>query len=136
MKRQPVDPHLFTEETEPRLVGGRHRQTGRVVFPLPRDDAYEALPLPRTGRVWSYTVQRFAPKSPPYAGLQPFEPFAVGYVELPGALLVESRLTDVAFNKLAIGMPVELAVVPLRTASDGTIITTFAFRPAEVAARG
>ena len=135
MKRQPVDPSLFTEEAEPRLVGGRHRQSGRVVFPLPRDEEYEPLPLPRSGRLWSYTVQRFAPKSPPYAGPQPFEPLAVGYVELPGALVVESRLAEVAFEKLAIGMPVELAIVPLRTDPDGTTVMTFAFRPAETASR-
>jgi uncharacterized OB-fold protein len=136
MKRQPVDARLFTEEAEPRLVAGRHRQSGRIVFPLPQDEAYAPLPLPRRGTLWSYTVQRFAPKSPPYAGPQPFEPYAVGYVELPGALLVESRLDGVAFDELAIGMPLELALVPLRTEPDGTTITTYAFRPAEAWARG
>jgi uncharacterized OB-fold protein len=135
MKRQPVDPNLFTEEAEPRLVGGRHRQTGHLAFPLPRDEEYEPLPLPRSGRLWSYTVQRFAPKSPPYAGPQPFEPFAVGYVELPGALIVESRLADVAFDELEIGMPVEFTLVPLRTTADGTTVVTFAFRPARGANR-
>ena len=27
-------------------------------------------------------------------------------------------------------MPVELAIVPLRTDPDGTVVTTYAFRPA------
>ena len=131
MKRRPIDPGVFTDEAEPRLVGGRHRVNGRLVFPLPADaESYAPELLPRNGRLWSYTVQRFAPKSPPYAGPQPFAPFAVGYVELPGALIVEAPLTGVAFGDLAVGMPVELAIVPLRTEPDGTVVTTYAFRPA------
>jgi len=131
MKRRPIDPGVFTDDAEPRLVAGRHRVSGRLVFPLPSDaETYAPALLPRNGYLWSYTVQRFAPKSPPYAGPQPFAPFAVGYVELPGALIVEAPLTDVAFTDLAIGMPVELAIVPLRTDPDGTVVTTYAFRPA------
>jgi uncharacterized OB-fold protein len=136
MKRQPVDPSVWTDGAEPRLVGGRHKADGRLVFPLPPDAGnYAPELLPRHGRLWSYTVQRFAPKSPPYMGPQPFEPFAVGYVELPGALIVETRLTDVEFEDLAVGMPVELAIVPLRTDADGTVVTTYAFRPSESARR-
>jgi len=123
---------LFADGSIPRLVGGRHRASGRIVFPLPADrDTFEPHVLAQAGRLWSYTVQRFAPKSPPYAGSQPFEPFAVGYVELPGEVIVESRLTGVAFEDLRVGMPVELAVVPLRTDPDGTTVVTYAFRPAQ-----
>ena len=91
----------------------------------------ESLELSPHGTVWGFTVQRFAPKAPPYVVPDGgFVPFAVGYVELPGALIVEAPLTDVAFTDLAIGMPVELAIVPLRTDPDGTVVTTYAFRPA------
>lgn len=100
------------------------------MFPLPADrESFEPCVLPQAGRLWSYTVQRFAPKSPPYAGAQPFEPFAVGYVELPGTVIVESRLTGVAFEDLRVGMPVELTVVPLRNDPDGTTVVTYAFQP-------
>lgn len=85
--------------------------------------------LPREGVLWSYTVQRFAPKSPPYAGPVPFESFAVGYVEIAGMLIVESRLTGVPFERLRIGMPLQVAIIPLRTDPDGTVVTTFAFQP-------
>jgi uncharacterized OB-fold protein len=127
---RPVDAGLFADGPAPRLVGGRHRATGRIVFPMPADpDSFEPCVLPTRGRLWSYTIQRFAPKSPPYGGAQPFEPFAVGYVELPDAVIVESRLTDVDFAELAVGMAVELTTTPLRTDPDGTVVTTFAFRP-------
>jgi uncharacterized protein len=134
MNGRPVAPGLLAEDSPPRLIGGRHRRSGRMVFPMPADiEAYEAVPLPRTGTLWSYTVQRFEPKRPPYEGASPFEPFAVGYVELPKAVIVESRLTEVKFDALRIGMPMELVTMPLRTDPDGTTVLTFAFRPEQSA---
>lgn len=126
---RPIAAGLFTTGAEPRLYAGRHRGTGRIVFPPPADATdFEEILLPRTGKLWSYTVQRFQPKTP-YAGPAEFEPYAVGYVELPGAVIVEARLTGVAFDRLAIGMPMELVVVPFRTDPDGTVVTTYAFKP-------
>lgn len=111
-------------------MAGRHRASGRLAFPAPRaDDAYEPSPLPSRGTLWSYTVQRIAPKSPPYRGTTPFAPFAVGYVELPDALIVESRLVDVEFERLRIGMPMELTSLPLYRDADGADVLTYAFRP-------
>lgn len=123
---------LLTDEQSPRLIGGRDRDTGRIVFPMPvGHDAgrFDPVPLGREGRIWSWTVQRFAPKSPPYLGNEPFEPFAMGYVELPGEVIVETRLTGFAFDALACDLPVRLTTIPLGTASDGTMINTYAFEP-------
>ena len=52
--------------------------------------------LPRRGRLWAWTTQDFPPPSPPYAGPtgKDFVPFGVGYVELPGEVKVETRLTE------------------------------------------
>jgi len=130
MAARPIAPNLFTPGPSPRLIGGRQRASGRLVFPLPEDaEGYERVELPARGGLWSYTVQRFAPKSPPYRGQEPFQPFAVGYVELPGALIVESRLTEVDFEALRVGMPMELTTLELRRDPDGTAILTYAFRP-------
>lgn len=114
---------LFTTGPEPRLIGGRDRETGRIVFPCPDGDRHDPVELPRKGRIWSWTVQRFRPKSPPYAGPAEFEPFAVGYVELPDAVIVETPLTGIAFDALAIGMEVETVLVPLTDASGRTVLT-------------
>jgi uncharacterized OB-fold protein len=66
------------------------------------------LALSASGVLWSWTVQRHPPKSPPYepppAG---FAPFAVGYVELPEGVRVAAVL-DVELPTLAIGMPLLL----------------------------
>jgi len=108
-----IAPGLFTEEPQPRLIGGRNRATGRIVFPCPPGKDYEPHPLGREGTLWSYTIQRYRPKSPPYAGPEAFEPWPVAYVELPGELIVEARLVNVDFAEIRIGMALELAFVLL-----------------------
>ena len=129
VNERPIAADLFNIAPELRLIGGRNRKSGRIVFPLPSDrDSFEALELPHRGLLWSYTVQRFEPKSPPYQAFEPFQPFAVGYVELAGVLIVESRLIDVRFEELHIGMPMELTTFPLRKDEQGAILM-FAFRP-------
>ena len=66
--------------------------------------------LARRGRLWAWTTQDFPPPSPPYAGPtgSDFVPFGVGYVELPGEVKVETRLTESDPDVLAPGMEMEL----------------------------
>jgi uncharacterized OB-fold protein len=118
---------------EPRLIGSACNACGTVTFPrqgsCPRctsEDVRERL-LGRRGTLWTWTVQCFEPKSPPYAGGGDFEPYAVGYVELPGEVRVEARLTDVDRERLEIGTPMELTLIP---APGDSGALTFAFRPA------
>ena len=88
--------------------------------------------LARRGTLWAWTTQDFPPPSPPYAGPtgKEFVPFAVGYVELPGEVKVETRLTERDPDVLAHGMQMELVIVPFRTDDDGNDVVTFAFAPA------
>src|SRR3984957_1367338 len=118
----------------PHLLGGRRRRDGRIVFPLPRgaeSELYEPVTLDSTGKLWSFTIQRFRPKSPPYTGADDeatFEPFAVGYVELANQVIVESRIEVDNFARLKIGMPMRLELVQFHRA-DGTTVSSYAFRP-------
>ena len=131
---RPIAEGLFTEGPEPRLIGARRRSDGRIVFPAPggaEAQNYERVELSPTGSLWSYTVQRFRPKSPPYAGAddeKTFKPFAVGYVELPGQVIVESRLAVDEFSRLRVGKPMGLTLSPFRK-DDGQEVVTFAFKP-------
>jgi uncharacterized protein len=125
-----IAPDILTDETPPRLIGGRHRESERIVFPCPEGDDWARQPLQRSGRLWSYTVQRFRPKSPPYAGPETFVPWAVGYVELPGETIVEARIVDVPLDRIEIGMPLELTLVPLDPAAAEPILI-HAFGPVE-----
>lgn len=131
---RPIADGILTDEQPPRLIGGRDRETGRIVFPMPagmEGERFDPTPLARDGTIWTWTIQRFPPKSPPYAGPQPFEPFAVAYVELPGEVIVEGRLTGFAFEDLACGLPVSLTTLPFGQAADGTPAHTYAFEPAQ-----
>ncbi len=117
---------LLTHGAAPALIGGRDRSTGRIVFPCPADaERFEAVELPREGRIWSWTVQRFRPKSPPYTGPEAFEPYAIAYVELLGATIVETRLAGFAFDALKVGLPCQLVT------EDFAGKRSYAFGPAE-----
>jgi hypothetical protein len=133
---QPIAANLFEETPDGvYLCAGRNRADGRLVFPLPAGDfdaRFERVRLGRIGRLWSWTVQRFRPKSPPYAGADDaatFKPFAVGYVELPGELIVESRLLIDDFAALELGLPMELVVEPFSRSAQGDVLATYAFQP-------
>jgi len=123
----PIAADLFVvDEGQPALLGGRDRETGRIVFPLPVDRArFDQVVLPREGTIWSWTVQRFRPKSPPYAGPDDFAPYAIAYVELPDAVIVETRLTGFDLSALKVGLPCRLVVEPFAGRAG------FAFAPAE-----
>ena len=140
MAQVPIAEGVFTwPSTEPQLIGDRCGACGMVAFPkqgaCPRcasTDVREHL-LARRGRLWAWTTQSFAPPSPPYSGPSgdAFVPFGVGYVELPGEVKVETRLTETDPERLAHGMEMELVVVPFRTDEHGNEVVTFAFRPIE-----
>ena len=69
----------------------------------------ESLELSPHGTVWGFTVQRFAPKAPPYVVPDGgFVPFAVGYVELPERLRVAAVLDFADLGAIRIGAPVRI----------------------------
>lgn len=129
---RPIADGLFTDESPPRLIGGRNRATGRIVFPCPSSTEFEPYPLKREGTLWSYTIQRYRPKSPPYTGPEAFKPWPVAYVKLEGETMVEARLANVEFDDISIGMKVEMAPIPLDPdVADSPYIP--AFQPAGAA---
>jgi uncharacterized protein len=117
----------------PQLIGSRCRACGTITFPRQSScqacmsvDVEEHL-LARRGTLWTWTIQCFPPKSPPYAGsADDFEPYGVGYVELDGEVRVEALLTESDPERLAIGMEMELTLIPAPGRSDAV---TFAFKP-------
>jgi uncharacterized OB-fold protein len=135
MARVPIAEGVFTwPSDDPQLLGSRCTGCGIVTFPVqascPGCASTEMAerPLPRRGRLWAWTTQEFPPPSP-YTGPSgdAFVPFGVGYVELPGEVRVEARLTET--SGLRIGMDMELVLVPFRTDAEGNEVVTFAFRP-------
>jgi uncharacterized OB-fold protein len=136
MPADPVADGLFAGPADaPELIGSQCRRCRTVAFPrqgscaaCTSSDVRERR-LARRGTLWTWTIQCFPPKSPPYAGgADDFEPYGVGYVELPGEVRVEARLTEADPARLQIGMPMEVVLV---AAPAGNGALTYAFRPVE-----
>jgi uncharacterized OB-fold protein len=127
------------DDGRPTLIGSRCTNCGNHMFPRQRGcpkcmfDEQEDVALARRGTLWTWTVQAFPPKAPPYLGPvgDDFVPYGVGYVELPGQLRVEARLTESDPARLRIGMEMELVLVPLCTGDDGATVVTYAFAPVD-----
>lgn len=136
MTAEPIDPEIMElAEGGVRLLGGRCAACGEFTFPR-RDscpscgaDGVEPVRLADRGVLWSWTIQRFPPPSPPYVGADgDFTPFGLGYVELPGEVIVETRLTESDPARLSIGMPMRLIGIEVPAETGDTAIT-FAFGP-------
>lgn len=135
----PVAEEIFTWPSDaPQLIGTHFPESGVTTFPqstaCPKTASQngERVLLPRRGTLWSWTIQGFLPKSPPYAGketLQSFKPYGVGYVQLADEVIVESRLTTADPAQLKIGMEMELVIIPYSTDDEGNELITYAFAP-------
>jgi uncharacterized protein len=108
-------PNALTVEVDGRrhLAGARCTACATHSFPVQLacsrcGAATEMVPLPTDGRVWSWTVQRLAPKAP-FAVEGEFEAFAVAYVDLH-SVKVESKLAGRPAATWEIGEPVHLVV--------------------------
>ena len=85
------------------------------------------------GTLWTWTIQSFMPKTPYHTDETPetFAPYGVGYVELASGRKVGSRLRENTPDKLQIGMPMKLEIIPMRKDDDGADLVTFQFCSAE-----
>ena len=135
----PIAEGLFTWPAEnPALLGSRCNNCGTATSPAAKscmacssqDVVIEELP--GRGTLWTWTVQQFMPKTPYKSNETPetFKPYGVGYLELPGGVRVEGRLTENDPAKLRIGMEMDVVFEPYRTDENGDEVISFFFRPA------
>ena len=121
----------FTTTDQPSLVGARCSTCGTYLFPPtavfcpnPACDGtdLERVELSRTGTIWSYTINHYAPP-PPAVSPDPYEPYGVAAVELArDQLVVLGKIADGAdLDALTVGMPVELVVEPVIPGSDEVV---------------
>lgn len=136
----PIAEGLFTwPANNPALLCSRCDHCGIASFPSAEScmacsgQAVTIEELPGKGTLWTWTVQQFMPKTPYNSGETPetFKPYGVGYVELPGGLRVEGRLTENDPEKLRIGMPMDVVFAPYRTEENGDEVINFFFAPAQ-----
>ena len=130
--QKPIADNLFTWPSDsPKLIGSKDTETGRYFFPAKNSNQHEKVELSNKGKLWTWTVQRFLPKTPYIEHVAPedFKPYAVGYIELPGEIMVESRLVGIDPEELEIGMEMELTIEPFVKNEEGEELLIFAFKP-------
>ena len=130
--QKPIADNLFTRPSDsPKLIVSKDTETGRYFFPAKNSNHHEKVELSNKGKLWTWTVQRFLPKTPYIEQVAPedFKPYAVGYIELPGEIMVESRLVGIDPKELEIGMEMELTIEPFVKNEEGEELLIFAFKP-------
>ncbi len=142
--RVPAIEGWFTMGAEPRLLGLRDPGSGSVFFP--KDVAISAAPghagaeleevaLSRTGRLWSYTTNHYAPPDP-YVAPDPFVPYTVAAVELAAErMVVLGQLAPgVDPESLELGMEMELVLDALYE-DDESEVVVWKWKPVAAEAR-
>jgi len=119
--RVPAVEGWFATDGAPHLIGSQCRACGTKFFPR-RDGAcadpacrgreFDDVALSRTGKVWSYTENRYQPPPPYVATTDPFEPYLIAAVELDDEKIVVMGqvVAGVTLDDLAVGQEMELAV--------------------------
>jgi uncharacterized OB-fold protein len=129
----------FTIDDEPVLLGNRCTTCATVYFPKAslfcpnpacEGTEFEAVPLSRFGRIWSYTDAQYQPP-PPYVPLPgDYVPFAIAAVELEAEQMVVLGQVARGYGvaDLSVGQRVELVVEELYADDDHDYVV-YKWRP-------
>ncbi len=129
-KKVPIIEGLFTwPSDDPRLIASRCKKCGTLGFPKApfcsnpdcekEKENIEEILLSNKGKIWSWTVARYPPPAP--FKYEPFEPFAIGMVDLPEGLRVYGIITST--ENLRIGMDVTMVVNKLYEDEENEYVT-------------
>jgi uncharacterized OB-fold protein len=122
---------LKKEDGTPRLLTSKCQNCGEITFPsttiCPNCQSKELviLEVGPKAKVYSVTVVL---QQPPawYKGIVPY---ALGYVELPEGIRVETLFTGCEPDDLEIGMDVTLVIEELFVDEEGNRIIAYKFKP-------
>ncbi len=133
-KKVPVKEGLWTSDEKPRLVGSQCNHCGEVFFPK-RDDvlcsncqssSFKEIKLSNQGKIYSYSVVM---QRPPIYYKAAEVPYAIGFVELPEGIRVETLFAGGKLEDLKVGMEVEMVIDKLHDEEDGTEVFCYKFKP-------
>ena len=135
--RVPIREGLWSEPTaedeKPQLIGSRCRSCGELFFPKQASGLcsycqsrdLEEVRLGSSGKIYSFTVVMQRP--PVY--YQAEVPYAIGFVELPEGIRIETLFTGCDLDSLRIGMDVEMVLETLYENEEGAEVVAYKFRP-------
>lgn len=119
-----------TSDEKPQLIASRCQSCGEIFFPKRlicancQQKGLEEIKLSRRGKIYSFTVIM---QRPPVYYRGPV-PYAIGYVELPEGVRIETLFAHCDLEGLKIGMDVELIIEKLHEDEEGNEIMTYKFR--------
>jgi uncharacterized OB-fold protein len=116
------------------MIGSKCRKCGEQFF-IRREICencqgrdLEEITLSNTGKLYAFSVMYY-PAPPPYKPPDPFVPFGLGWIELPGGMVLYSLLTENDPKKLKIGMEMELTFEKFGEDKDGNDVMICKFKP-------
>ena len=124
-------PHISGEK--PQLIGSQCNKCGEFFFPLKENGLcsncqstdMREVKLSSRGKIYSYSVIM---QRPPvyYKGEVPY---AIGFVELPEGVRVETLFTGCNLEDLKVGVEAEMLIERLHEDEEGNEIITYKFKP-------
>mgnify|MGYP000490778566 CR=1 FL=1 len=119
---------------KPQLIGSKCRSCGEVYFPKRtkklcphcQKEALEDIKLSRRGKLDTFTVVMQQPGGGYYYGPVPY---AIGMIELPEGVYIETPLKVDKFKDLALGIEMELMIEKIWEDPSGNELIGFKFRP-------
>lgn len=132
----PVAEGLFTETADgPRLLGSKCVNCDTPYFPKAaichnpgcNESRLEDAQFGPHGTLWGYTIQYYPPP-PPAKYDEPYEPYAIGLVDMAEGLRVLSRISADHPEAVTVRANVELVIEKLYTDTQGNDVSTFKFR--------
>ncbi|MAE97448.1 MAG: benzoylsuccinyl-CoA thiolase [Deltaproteobacteria bacterium] len=138
-----VEGWFTLDRKAPHLLGTRCTSCSNVFFPKEttfcRNPActgseFEEVELSRTGRLWSFTNNCYAPPEP-YQAADPFEPYAIAAVELEQERMVimGQVVGGVGVEDLEAGMEMELVLDTLYEDDENEYLV-WKWQPSQAAA--
>ena len=135
--RTPAIEGWFKDGPDPALIGTQCTSCQSIFFPPERtfcrnpacmNDEFSDKELSRRGKLWSYTTNNYQPPAPVITE-EPYQPYAMGMVDLDGGLRVMGRIDVDDPMAVEVGAKVELVVGKLGCDDEGNEIVTWMFRP-------
>lgn len=132
----PVRKGLWTEsslEGDVRLLASKCKQCREIFFPRKnggvcmhcQHDAFTEITLSPRGKIYSFSVVNIRP--PEYYKGE--VPYALGFVDLPEGVKVETLFTQCDFDELKVNMEVEMILDTLYIDEEGIEVICYKFRP-------
>jgi uncharacterized OB-fold protein len=119
---------------KPQLIGSECQKCGEIYFPRKLNNwcphcqqpGLKNKKLSRQGKIDSLTIIMQQPGGGYYFGPVPY---AMGFVELPGGVYIETLLKAERLEDLNVGQSVELVIEPVWVDPNGTELIGFKFQP-------